>query len=76
MEAISNLPSDISGSLLSNWLDIVDIGELDSAVCCSKVRTLFLQLLASEFVVHPNSLQNINIPLGSFMYWLSLRQVK
>ena len=76
LDDILSLPGDISGQLLSNWLDIEDIGKLDSATCNTTNRGSFLQLLASEFVIHPNQYQDIDIHSGLFLNWLSLRQLK
>ena len=85
MDLILSLPLEISGQLLSAWLDIDDVGRLDAASCSKKCHPAWEVLLASQFVTHPNNkavelwdLCESYTPATArlFLNWLEKRKVK
>lgn len=51
-EIITDIPHNITGSILADWLAIKDICALDSAFCNKFLRAKFLYLLSSGEVVY------------------------
>ncbi len=63
------LPFDVNLCVLKDWVLIVELGRLDSAICNEKERQSFLELISSDlFVVHSNR--------SSCLDWIVLRSIK
>ena len=75
-------PDDIMISVLTGWLDMVDIARLDSATCNHKQRTTFLELISAEDgrVVFTGShdfnvTESDGIRLRNYCQWLRMRNL-
>lgn len=69
-----SLPSDLLISLLDEWLDIRDVGRLDSALCSNEPRKEFLRCLSSKgFVVKVASQYGDK---SNVLRWVSLRDAR
>lgn len=69
-----DIPSSLFCELLSDWLDLCDIGKLDSSICNVQGRGPFLQALQDRATVslgHPSK----DIEDGC-LFWLFMRKLK
>jgi hypothetical protein len=82
MDLVCNLPEAVVLDLFMLWIDITDIGNLDSAMCNRFGRSSVMETLSSaEFVILTTSLSNVNIDkistkqLDPLNNWLFKRQI-
>lgn len=69
-----DLPDALAIGILVNWIDLIDLGRLDSAFCNSQHRVQFSRLISSnEFVLNDNL--NIEDEV-SCLRWCIRRKVK
>jgi hypothetical protein len=52
IDVLPALPEAVLGEILTNWLELADVGRLDSAVCCRGKRHAVLSVLYSPVAVH------------------------
>lgn len=72
LAVLFEVPESLAHTVLRLWLDLVDVGRLDSAVCSSAVREKFLALAFTAPVTYLNDLAN---PCNSsrLISWSELR---
>jgi hypothetical protein len=70
MSFFFKLPECLSTEIVSEWIELKEIGKFDSAVCNKKLRSETLQLLSS---LPSASVQNCKSM--SFFDWLCLREI-
>jgi hypothetical protein len=72
MSKIINLAEDVASSLWSDWLTIVDMAHLDSALCCKALRKDFFHRAVLRY---PVNLMNIkdNFDLDGMNSWIFSR---
>lgn len=66
------LPSRVQCDLLSSWLHIETVAQLDSACCGKANREEFLQLCQRKGLQH---VQKVSVTSSLFMLWLIKRQI-
>lgn len=71
MELLRNIPTVISSSILSDWLDLKDLGNLDRACCSKASRSAYLSCL-SHMNIFPGE---VNINSKSLCLWISSREI-
>ena len=76
LDLLLSVPDDISVPLLVNWLDVIDLARLDTALCAKIPRVRFLEILALEIMVlrRPNPL-DLRTSSWAYMEWISKRKV-
>jgi hypothetical protein len=76
MSFLFKLSDDVSISALSDWLEMVDLTKLDSAVCNMKDRKTFLQLISNPFARFTGCYDHMNQREANFYWkWLTIRSV-
>ena len=59
--------------VLARWLEVKDVGRLDSALCASGLRETFLKILEEEHCVFEHTHHNI---YGGYIPWIIKRHIK
>jgi hypothetical protein len=76
---VFGLPGDVIAAILSSWVEIGALAKLDSALCDSKLRPLFLGLVGDESFVISAMYTCNNMSEDEYVLhfkWLVKRQVK
>jgi hypothetical protein len=77
MDILPCLPEAVIADILTSWLELGDVAQLDSAVCCRATRPALLALLYSPMTVHKTSdlLEDFSLRTADqFSSWLFSRK--
>src|SRR4051794_21064914 len=75
MSIFTKLGKYIVLNLLQEWLNLVEIGQLDKAVCSNNERTVFLKYVSTEETRMFHGLNSTNVD-DSLIAWLCARCIK
>jgi hypothetical protein len=71
-----DLPGDVLAAILCRWIDIQALARLDTAMCASKARTTFLELMEAESFVVDTMCMLPRERYTQKLLWLTKRRIK
>jgi hypothetical protein len=73
---VLELPSDVAAAVLSSWIDVKALANLDSALCAAESRTRFLVVVGDESFIAETMCVLRRGRYVQHLEWLAKRRMK